>query len=69
MSFLRCSHDRCEGFPGRGDGSFGTRADYPAGSAPGALAVVDVSGDGQPDLIVADGEAGTVNVLLASCLR
>src|SRR5581483_5668319 len=38
---------------GNGDGSFQTAVQYPVGGNPTAVAVADVNGDGQPDLVVA----------------
>jgi uncharacterized protein (TIGR03437 family) len=37
-----------------GNGSFGANTRYPAGAEPQGFAVVDVNGDGIPDLVVAD---------------
>src|SRR5437764_784479 len=49
---------------GRGDAdAFQAKSDYPAGAAPVALAVADVSGDGKPDVVTANRDAGTVSVL------
>ncbi len=58
---------------GNGDGSFKTGASYPTGYSPTAIAIGDVDGDGNPDLVVANGcgadssckSAGTATVLLS----
>jgi hypothetical protein len=47
---------------GNGDGTFGSKLDYPTNSDAQAIAVVDVSGDGKPDVVVA--ESSAVSVLL-----
>ena len=39
-------------FPGNGDGTYGTRADYPTDLLAVHVTVADVNGDGAPDLIV-----------------
>ncbi len=49
--------------PGNGDGTFGTGQFYPTGSAPTGVAVTDFTGDGVPDLAVANYLGGTVSVL------
>jgi hypothetical protein len=49
---------------GRGDGTFRNPMVYGAGSNPLSLAVGDVNGDGQPDLIFADTQANAAVVLL-----
>jgi hypothetical protein len=46
--------------------SFAAPATFAAGRTPAGLAVADVNGDGQPDLIVADYLAGNVSVLLGN---
>jgi hypothetical protein len=54
---------------GTGTGSFGTANTFPAGPSGGeayGIQVVDVSGDGIPDLVVANGTANTVSVLLGT---
>jgi hypothetical protein len=48
---------------GNGDGTFQPAVNIAAGYSPYTVAVAAVSGDGRPDLIVADGDANTVNVL------
>jgi hypothetical protein len=50
--------------PGATVASFGPQQTFATGSAPGAVAVGDVNGDGRPDLITANTGAGTVSVLL-----
>ena len=47
---------------GNGDGTFGSKLDYPINSSAQAIAVADVSGDGKPDVVVAASSA--VSVLL-----
>jgi hypothetical protein len=49
---------------GRGDGTFRNSIVYGAGNNPLSLAVGDVNGDGQPDLVLADTLANTAVVLL-----
>jgi hypothetical protein len=48
---------------GNGDGTFQPRVDYPVGRVPLGVAVGDFTGDGIPDLAVADSADGTVSVL------
>jgi hypothetical protein len=43
---------------------FAPKADVATGAGPEAVAAGDLNGDGKQDLVVADGEAGTVSVLL-----
>ena len=40
---------------GRGDGTFGEPARFAVGDRPRSVAVVDVDGDGRPDLVTANG--------------
>ena len=55
-----------------GNGTFGSRAAYPAGTNPDAVTVADVNGDGKLDLIVADygsttsANSGGVSILLGN---
>jgi hypothetical protein len=49
---------------GQGDGAFRNSMVYGAGNNPLSLAVGDVNGDGQPDLVIADNVANSVVVLL-----
>jgi len=51
---------------GSGDGTFGAKSDYGAGSFPYSLAIGDLNGDGKPDLAVANAGDTTVSVLLGN---
>ena len=51
---------------GKGNGTFQSRVDYSVGQFPIAMAVGDVDGDGNLDLIVANINDGTVSVLLGN---
>jgi hypothetical protein len=51
---------------GKGNGTFQSRVDYSVGQFPFAMAVGDVDGDGNLDLIVANINDGTVSVLLGN---
>lgn len=48
---------------GAGTTTFGTEADFAVGANPSSLIAADVSGDGKPDLIVANRNDNTVTVL------
>ena len=48
----------------QGSGTFGTKVDYTTGSGPASIAVVDVNGDGKPDIVTANVGANTASVLL-----
>jgi hypothetical protein len=49
---------------GNGDGTFRAAQSYPTGLTPVSVAVGDFNGDGHPDIVVANGSAGTVGLLL-----
>src|SRR5215472_1573514 len=51
---------------GNGDGTFQPSRNVSAGKSPGSVAVVDLNGDGQVDLVVTNGDGGVgqVGVLL-----
>jgi hypothetical protein len=49
---------------GNGDGTFGPAMSYATGLASSSVAIGDVSGDANPDLVVANTNSGTVSVLL-----
>jgi hypothetical protein len=51
---------------GRGDGSFRTHVDYPAGNVPSGIAVVDVNEDGSPDLLTVDRHDSQLALLLGT---
>jgi hypothetical protein len=53
-------------FQGNGDGSFGPARSYDAGAAPQSVAVGDFTGDGIPDLAVANYFSNNVSVLLGN---
>ncbi len=50
------------------DGTFQTRQTFPTGvgTGPGAVAVADLTGDGIPDLVVADYHSNSVSVLMGN---
>jgi hypothetical protein len=50
--------------PGSTSASFSSRTDFGTGSAPDAVAVGDINGDGMPDLAVANFFSNSVSVLL-----
>src|SRR5262249_9343136 len=49
---------------GRGDGTFAPKTDFPVGMDPYFVAVADLNGDGEPDLITANLDSSGVTVLL-----
>ncbi len=49
---------------GNGDGTFGAKTGFGAGSGPLCVAIGDLNGDGKPDLAVADFKSSSVTVLL-----
>ena len=52
---------------GNGDGTFQAHVDYATGPAPRSVAVADLNGDGNLDLVVADnGVPGVVSILLGN---
>ena len=51
-------------WPGNGNGTFGTRADFATGPAPKSVAVGDLNGDGRIDLVSANQDGANVSVLL-----
>jgi hypothetical protein len=50
----------------RGDGSFRAKVDYRAGAFPRTLVISDLSGDGRPDLAIANSDVNLVRVLLST---
>jgi hypothetical protein len=51
---------------GNGDGTFGTRTDFGAGTNPRSVVIADLNADGRPDLAVANTASATVSVLLGN---
>jgi len=49
---------------GKATGTFGTKVDFPAGTAPASIAVADFNVDGRLDLAVADQTDNAVSILL-----
>jgi hypothetical protein len=49
--------------PGVGDGTFDPRMDFAASRNPSSVAIVDLDGDGRPDLVTSDVVANTVSIL------
>ncbi|HEY2954031.1 MAG TPA: FG-GAP-like repeat-containing protein [Candidatus Eisenbacteria bacterium] len=56
------------GSGGVGDGTFGARSDYAAGSVPIYLASADFNQDGHPDIAVTNKSSGSVSVLPGACV-
>jgi hypothetical protein len=54
------------GSGGRGDGTFGTKVDYPTGSAPTFAAIGDFNTDGILDLAVLNASSNSVSILLGN---
>jgi uncharacterized protein (TIGR03437 family) len=50
---------------GRGDGTFGTAQNYPAGPHPLSVTIADFNGDGKPDLAVTAGD-NSLSILLGN---
>jgi len=51
---------------GNGDGTFGTKGAFGTGVNPVSVAIGDLSGDGRPDLAIANFNSSTVSVLLGN---
>ena len=51
---------------GNGDGTFQPQRTFAVGSDPTAVAVADLTGDGNPDIITANRDSNTVSVLLGN---
>ncbi len=49
---------------GNGDGTFSVEQSYPVGNSPRTVAIADLTGDGIPDLIVANYNDDTISVLM-----
>src|SRR5262245_3467917 len=49
---------------GRGNGTFGSRSDFPTGIDPSYVAIADLDRDGRLDLVVSNTGASTVSILL-----
>src|SRR6266704_608224 len=63
LSVIATSAGRSSGGP-----MFAAKVDYGTGSSPYSVAIGDVSGDGKPDLAVANYSSNTVSVLLGRAL-
>jgi len=50
-------------FLGKGDGTFGNRADFPAGTSPTFVVVGDFNNDGKPDIAVASAITNSFSIL------
>lgn len=53
-------------FLGNGDGTLGPQTEYEFGSTPEAAALADLNGDGNADLVFANGSAGNISILLGN---
>ncbi len=53
-------------FLGKGDGTFGMRADYPTMMMPHTVVIHDLNGDGKPDLTVSNMGSNAIGVLLGN---
>ena len=51
---------------GNGNGTFQAQRTYATGNAPNSVAIADLTGDGKPDLVVANYHSDTVSVLLGN---
>jgi Flp pilus assembly secretin CpaC len=51
---------------GNSNGTFGAATDFPAGSGPVGIVAADFTGDGNPDLAVADDTGNQVSILVGS---
>ncbi len=51
---------------GNGDGTFRDAVTYPVGMSPWGAVIVDLNGDGKPDLVVSNGISHDVSVLLGN---
>jgi hypothetical protein len=49
---------------GNGDGTFRSAVDYPVGISPNSVAVADLNGDGNLDLVVSNHQSNNISVLL-----
>ncbi len=67
--------DGCGGKPGGPTapvvpaGGVGAKTDFATGTSPHSVAIGDVSGDGKPDLTVANAGSNSVSVLLWTVLK
>ena len=51
---------------GNGDGTFQPQKTFSVGQSPNAVAIADVNGDGNPDIIVANSQSHTISILLGN---